>query len=72
MRILAGNTGDMFTDHVAYLGAQDTPFWSVAQSLDGREKPSRLQIVKVPGDHHSSLAPAMRQFLARIKMDASL
>ncbi len=70
LRILIGNQRDMQHKHYAYLGMQDDAFTESA-SLARREMSagSQLEILQVPGDHFTSLEPALRMYLQVIESE---
>ncbi len=68
LRLLLGNIRYMQRPHYAYIGSEDMNFdYAVAQAnREIRAKPSMLNIQRVPGDHFSSLEPALRDYLKTI------
>lgn len=68
LRVLIGNIKDMQRKHYAWLGDQDFSFHpnEVKARAEGGSS-SQLAIERVPGDHDSSLAAAMKRYLAVIQ-----
>ena len=65
MRALLGNLKEMRRRHYAYFGTTDdmTPFAQAALKVEAADA-AQLTFQTLPGDHHSSLGPALRQYLA--------
>ncbi len=66
LRILIGNMRDMRHKHFAYLGASDTMALFAVEAK--KETPrTQCQVLTVPGDHMTSLEPALQAYLQIIK-----
>jgi hypothetical protein len=63
MRVLRDNLPWMRYPHVAYLGLQDEGFAPEIPDLQRRVVGTKLTVKPMPGDHFSSLEPAMQDFL---------
>ncbi|MCB9751520.1 MAG: prolyl oligopeptidase family serine peptidase [Myxococcales bacterium] len=72
MRVLGPHVADMVHEHVAYIGDEDPWFIENAAAIQARAQAvgAPLTIERVPGDHMSSLAPALEGFLQRARADA--
>ncbi len=73
LRTLGPNLRDLVHPHLAYVGEGDTNFHANAEAL--REEAERwgvpLAVERVPGDHMSSLGPALERLLPRFQADAA-
>ena len=69
LRALLGNIADMKTRHYAFLGRADSFRDEMQRALQeiGSGK-SLLTIMTVTGDHFTSLQPAMKRYLASIRI----
>ncbi len=67
LRVLPGNTQDMRHAHWAYIGQTDYAFHDAVRAV--RRPPSKLKVILVRGDHHSSLPYAVRYYLNVVKED---
>lgn len=65
MRTLVGKVDQLQRPHYAFVGDQDPGIARAAQPLleEARAEGSRLAIYRVPGDHHTSLEPAVQAYL---------
>jgi dienelactone hydrolase len=72
LRTLGPNVADMVRPHLAYVGQQDRWFHANTEAV-GRAAAVRgkaFEVVYVDGDHGSSLRPALRLFLDRVREGA--
>ncbi len=71
MRVLGPHLDQMVREHVAYIGDDDSWFITNAEATMARPgaRASMLTIERVPGDHMSSLKPALTDFLRRAEDD---
>jgi dienelactone hydrolase len=71
LRLLVGNIREMQRPHWSIIGAEDAklmgPHIASARAEAKRAEHSRLTIETVPGDHMSSLQPAVERYLAIIR-----
>ncbi len=71
MRTLHGNIDSMLLPHIAYLGRKDAFSASIAklkkEIMEKNISEPRIEIHLLPGDHFSSLAPAMEDFIKQIE-----
>jgi acetyl esterase/lipase len=63
LRVLIGNVRWMKRPHFAFVGNADSPMKSEIGRREAKEANAPLTIVELQGDHHSSLAPAVRRYL---------
>jgi acetyl esterase/lipase len=63
LRVLVGNIRWMKRTHYAFIGKQDVRMQKDEAMRQANSLGAPLKVVELPGDHHSSLAPAMRQYL---------
>ncbi|MCA9706644.1 MAG: prolyl oligopeptidase family serine peptidase [Myxococcales bacterium] len=73
LRTLGPNVRDLARPHLAYMGEQDEWFHPNAEAIaaEAARWGAPLEVIMVPGDHMSSLGPALERFLARAKADAA-
>jgi acetyl esterase/lipase len=64
IRIPIGNIRWMKRPHFAYVGSSDTFMRGVAAATEAKGAKAPLTVIELAGDHHTSLNPAMRQYLA--------
>lgn len=70
LRILVGNIRHMRQRHLAYLGEVDSFDDSIALARkEMGDSPALLEIIKLPGDHFTSLKPALEAYVKRIQED---
>lgn len=70
LRVLVGNIKDMQRPHYAYIGSTDVAFHATeARAKVEVATGSKLTTVRVPGDHSTSLEPAIRQYLAIVQLN---
>ncbi len=71
LRVLGPHLDQMVREHVAYIGDDDPWFIKNAEATMARPgaRESMLSIERVPGDHMSSLEPALADFLRRAEVD---
>jgi hypothetical protein len=71
LRLLVGNIREMQRPHWSIIGEEDAklmgPRIASARAEAKRAEHSRLTIETVPGDHMSSLQPAVERYLAIIR-----
>ncbi len=68
MRVLIGNVPWMLHRHDAYVGVDDADQETDLAAREIQPQP-RLNIIKMPGDHITSLGPSMKAFIDTIKAD---
>jgi len=68
LRVLVGNVAWMQRRHDAYVGAEDTAQDADLATHEMQSKPL-LTILKMPGDHFTSLAPSVNAFIDTVKAD---
>lgn len=70
LRILRGHITEMKSRHYAYIGNRDPLSLDVGSfKAEMAKTDSKLTIISAPGNHHASLEPAMRQYLALIQKE---
>jgi dienelactone hydrolase len=63
MRVVIGNIRWMKRRHYAFVGDSDVHMQKDTAKLEANSSKAPLKIIELAGDHHSSLAPAIRGYL---------
>lgn len=73
LRTLGPNVRDLVHPHFAYVGDDDTGFHANAAAIrrEAERWGAPLTVERVPGDHMSSVKPALERFLLRAQRDAA-
>lgn len=71
LRTLGPNVRDLAHPHLAYIGDQDTWFHPNAEAVrvEAQRWGVPLTVERVPGDHMTSLGPALERFCERMQAD---
>jgi acetyl esterase/lipase len=63
LRVLIGNVRWMKRPHIGYVGTADSLMRGAVGKGEADEAKAPLTVIEIPGDHHTSLPPAMKAFL---------
>jgi acetyl esterase/lipase len=66
-RSLFGRFGDVQRPHLAYMGVEDRDLQRIVRAQPNGVTGTKLELIALPGDHFSSLRPALGAFLERIR-----
>lgn len=69
MRVLVGNIQWMKRPHYAIVGTGDSPMKTTEARREAAQAKAPLEVISIPGDHHSSLNPAVLKYLDIARQD---